>query len=32
MAAWRVYRFTFHTVVGVATTEPYGATRWRFQH
>jgi hypothetical protein len=28
---WHVYRFTFHTVVGVATTEPYGATRWRFQ-
>jgi hypothetical protein len=28
---WQVYRFTFHTVVGVATTEPYGATRWRFQ-
>ncbi|TVT52232.1 pyridoxamine 5'-phosphate oxidase family protein [Amycolatopsis rhizosphaerae] len=27
---WRVYRFTFHTAVGVATTEPYGATRWRF--
>ena len=27
---WHVYRFTFHTVVGVATTEPYGATRWRF--
>jgi hypothetical protein len=28
---WYVYRFTFHTVVGVATGEPYGATRWRFQ-
>jgi len=28
---WHVYRFTFHTVVGVATVEPYGATRWRFQ-
>jgi hypothetical protein len=27
---WHVYRFTFHTVVGVATSEPYGATRWRF--
>ncbi len=27
---WQVYRFTFHTVVGVATAEPYGATRWRF--
>jgi hypothetical protein len=28
---WQVYRFDFHTVVGVATTEPWGATRWRFQ-
>jgi len=28
---WQVYRFTFRTVVGVATAEPYGATRWRFQ-
>jgi hypothetical protein len=27
---WQVYRFTFHTVVGVATAEPHGATRWRF--
>jgi hypothetical protein len=27
---WQLYRFTFHTVFGVATTEPYGATRWRF--
>jgi pyridoxamine 5'-phosphate oxidase-like protein len=27
---WQVYRFTFHTAVGVATVEPYGATRWRF--
>ena len=27
---WYVYRFTFHTVFGVATAEPYGATRWRF--
>ncbi len=27
---WHVYRFTFHTVVGVATEEPYRATRWRF--
>jgi hypothetical protein len=26
-----VHRFTFQTVVGVATAEPYGATRWRFQ-
>jgi hypothetical protein len=28
---WYVYRFTFRTVIGVATSEPYGATRWRFQ-
>ena len=28
---WHVYRFVFHTVVGVATVEPNGATRWRFQ-
>ena len=28
---WQVYRFPFHTVVGVATAEPNGATRWRFQ-
>jgi hypothetical protein len=27
---WHVFRFTFHQAVGVATTEPYGATRWRF--
>ena len=27
---WWVYRFVFHTVFGVATAEPYGATRWRF--
>ena len=27
---WHLYRFVFHTVFGVATTEPYGATRWRF--
>jgi hypothetical protein len=26
---WHVYRFTFGTVIGVATTEPFGATRWR---
>lgn len=29
---WALHRFTFHTVVGVATAEPYGATRWRFDH
>jgi hypothetical protein len=27
---WHVFRFTFDTVVGVATTEPWGATRWDF--
>jgi hypothetical protein len=27
---WHLYRFTFHTAIGVATAEPYGATRWRF--
>lgn len=27
---WYLYRFTFHTVIGVAGAEPYGATRWRF--
>ena len=27
---WHVYRFTFHTVVGVGTAEPFGATRWSF--
>lgn len=29
---WHVLRLAFHTVVGVATAEPNGATRWRFQH
>ena len=28
---WHLYRLTFHTVFGVATAEPFGATRWRFQ-
>jgi len=27
---WHLYRFRFHTAFGVATVEPYGATRWRF--
>ena len=27
---WHLYRITFHTVFGVASAEPYGATRWRF--
>jgi hypothetical protein len=29
-APWHVYRVTFHTVFGVASAEPFGATRWRF--
>ena len=28
---WDVYRMTYHTVYGVASAEPYGATRWRFE-
>jgi len=28
---WHLYRCVFQTVVGVATEEPYGATRWRFE-
>src|SRR3954452_9077417 len=27
---WQVYRMAAHTVFGVATAEPYGATRWQF--
>jgi Pyridoxamine 5'-phosphate oxidase len=27
---WHLYRFTFHSAIGVASVEPYGATRWRF--
>jgi hypothetical protein len=27
---WHLYRFTFHTVIGLSTQEPNGATRWRF--
>lgn len=27
---WQLYRFTLDTAFGVATAEPYGATRWRF--
>lgn len=30
-APWHLYRFTCHTVYGVATAEPYGATRWLFR-
>lgn len=28
---WDMFRFRFHTAFGVATAEPYGGTRWRFQ-
>jgi hypothetical protein len=28
---WHLYRLTYQTVFGVATAEPYGATRWRFE-
>ena len=28
---WHLYRFQLHTAFGVATAEPYGATRWRFE-
>jgi pyridoxamine 5'-phosphate oxidase-like protein len=27
---WHLFRLTTHTVFGVASAEPYGATRWRF--
>jgi len=27
---WHLFRFTFDTVVGIATVEPYGATSWHF--
>jgi hypothetical protein len=27
---WHLYRFRYHTALGVATAEPHGATRWRF--
>ena len=27
---WELYRFRLDTAFGVATAEPYGATRWRF--
>jgi hypothetical protein len=27
---WHLYRFVFRTALGVATAEPNGATRWRF--
>jgi hypothetical protein len=28
---WHLYRFAFHTAFGVASKEPNGATRWRFE-
>lgn len=28
---WNLYRVTVHTVFGVASAEPGGATRWRFE-
>ena len=31
-APWHLYRLTPHIAVGVATTEPHGATRWDFAH
>jgi hypothetical protein len=27
---WHLYRVVIHTAFGVASAEPYGATRWRF--
>ncbi|GAA4540737.1 pyridoxamine 5'-phosphate oxidase family protein [Amycolatopsis samaneae] len=30
-APWHLYRLTLDTAVGVATAEPYGATRWDFR-
>lgn len=29
---WHLYRFTYHAAFGVAMTEPWGATRWRFDN
>ncbi|MFI7124460.1 pyridoxamine 5'-phosphate oxidase family protein [Nonomuraea sp. NPDC050153] len=29
-APWHLYRFSMRVAFGVATAEPYGATRWRF--
>lgn len=31
-APWHVFRFAVHSAVGVATAEPFGATRWDFDH
>ena len=27
---WHLYRFTYHTVIGLGGSDPGGATRWRF--
>jgi hypothetical protein len=27
---WHLYRVTLQTAIGVATVEPHGASRWRF--
>ena len=29
---WQLYRLTLHTAFGVASAEPYGASRWDFAH
>ncbi len=29
---WHLYRLELHTVFGVASAEPHGATRWDFAH
>jgi len=31
-APWHLYRLVLHAAVGVATAEPFGATRWDFAH
>jgi hypothetical protein len=31
-APWNLYHLTLHSAVGVASAEPYGATRWDFTH
>ncbi|MEV0334938.1 pyridoxamine 5'-phosphate oxidase family protein [Nocardia neocaledoniensis] len=31
-APWWLYRFVPHFAVGVALTDPHGATRWKFAH
>jgi hypothetical protein len=29
---WHLYRFRLRTAFGIATVEPYGSTRWQFDH